>query len=237
MFYYYGRRKQIAHLYPKPKYDHIIEPFAGSAAYSMHHVGHRDYQVTLIDKNPNVAEVWQYLISASRKDILSLPEVQESDDIRKIESLSSAERKLIGFHINPGSSHPCNIVMEASRWGAGQKYIADNIHRIKEWEFIHGDYNDAPEVEATWFIDPPFEIGGSHYAFGDIDYKALGEWCQSRVGQIIVCEADPATWLPFEMLGDDGVNNGGLNGGKKRPNLIWSNFLHTKAGSIDYEEW
>lgn len=35
MFYYYGRKKQLAKLYPKPNYSVIIEPFAGSAAYSL----------------------------------------------------------------------------------------------------------------------------------------------------------------------------------------------------------
>ena len=36
MFYYYGRKKQIAKYYPEPKYDTIVEPFAGSAAYSLY---------------------------------------------------------------------------------------------------------------------------------------------------------------------------------------------------------
>ena len=36
MFYYYGRKKQIAKCYPKPNFNTIIEPFAGSAAYSLH---------------------------------------------------------------------------------------------------------------------------------------------------------------------------------------------------------
>ena len=36
MFYYYGRKKQIAKYYPKPNFNTIIEPFAGSAAYSLH---------------------------------------------------------------------------------------------------------------------------------------------------------------------------------------------------------
>ena len=36
MFYYYGRKKQIIRHYPSPNYDTIIEPFAGSAAYSLY---------------------------------------------------------------------------------------------------------------------------------------------------------------------------------------------------------
>ena len=26
----------------------------------------------------------------------------------------------------------------------------------------------------------------------------MGEWCQTRQGQIIVCEQEPADWLQFE---------------------------------------
>jgi len=35
MFYYYGRKKQIAKHYPFPNFKAIVEPFAGSAAYSL----------------------------------------------------------------------------------------------------------------------------------------------------------------------------------------------------------
>jgi len=93
--------------------------------------------------------------------------------------------------------------------------IANNIHRIKGWEFLQRDYTDAPQIEATWFIDPPFEVGGNHYAFSYVDYNFLAEWSKNRSGQVIVCEA--FTWL------GNGVNNGGLNGAKKRSNLIWTN--------------
>jgi len=76
----------------------------------------------LLDKNQDVADVWHYLLAASKNDILSLPDVSVGDDIRNITTLSSAERKLIGFHINPGSTAPRNFVMKASRWAAGKKY-------------------------------------------------------------------------------------------------------------------
>lgn len=36
MFYYYGRKKQIAKHYPAPNFEAIVEPFAGSASYSLH---------------------------------------------------------------------------------------------------------------------------------------------------------------------------------------------------------
>ena len=66
-------------------------------------------------------------------------------------------------------------------------------------EIRQGDYRDAPDMEATWFIDPPYQHHGSRYYHGSsgIDYPRLAEWAQSRTGQVIVCEASPADWLPF----------------------------------------
>jgi 16S rRNA G966 N2-methylase RsmD len=58
----------------------------------------------------------------------------------------------------------------------------------------------VPDVEATWFIDPPYQYGGEHYMINSIDYNRLAEFCQSRKGQIIVCENTKAGWLPFKPL-------------------------------------
>ena len=57
---------------------------------------------------------------------------------------------------------------------------------------------------ATWFIDPPYQNAGKHYRFGSsqLDYPALAAWCQTREGQVIVCEQGGATWLPFQVLSD-----------------------------------
>ena len=86
--------------------------------------------------------------------------------------------------------------------------MADVIDECRHFEIHHGDYADAPDVEATWFIDPPYRVAGrtvgSHTRGGrythpnvDIDYGALGAWCQSRAGQTIVCEQAGASWLPW----------------------------------------
>jgi hypothetical protein len=77
-------------------------------------------------------------------------------------------------------------------------------------EIIEGDYSNAPDIEATWFIDPPYHVDGRPqsrgmgYAEGcnshSLDYAALAEWCRDRRGQKIVCEQEGATWLPFQHL-------------------------------------
>ena len=59
MFYYYGRKKQIVRRYPTPLLDTIIEPFAGSAAYSLHSDNWKR-KVILVEKDDKVADIWRF---------------------------------------------------------------------------------------------------------------------------------------------------------------------------------
>jgi site-specific DNA-adenine methylase len=56
VFSYYGSKTKLVHLYPPPKHDTIIEPFAGAAAYSLYG-DHWQKQVILYDAYPKVAAV------------------------------------------------------------------------------------------------------------------------------------------------------------------------------------
>jgi hypothetical protein len=60
-----------------------------------------------------------------------------------------------------------------------------------------------PNVEATWFVDPPYQHVAKSYRNDEIDcntvdFPALAAWVRSRSGQVIVCEQAGADWLPFE---------------------------------------
>lgn len=79
--------------------------------------------------------------------------------------------------------------------------IASQVERISHWIVKAGPYTTAPNLRATWFVDPPYH-GTRHYPCNAsaIDFPALAEWCRSRRGQVMVCEADGATWLPFRHL-------------------------------------
>lgn len=81
--------------------------------------------------------------------------------------------------------------------------VASQVTTIRHWQIIEGDYTAAPDLEATWFIDSPYEGAGRHYVHGSrgIDYAALATWCRARRGQPIVCEQEGANWLPFRRLG------------------------------------
>jgi len=56
-----------------------------------------------------------------------------------------------------------------------------------------------------------------------IDYNHLSQWCKDREGQVIVCESNDASWLPFRTLYNNigAVRDG--KGGRKSVELIWTN--------------
>ena len=224
MFSYYGSKSKIAHLYPPPTHDVIVEPFAGSARYSLLH-WERD--VLLLDANPIVVAVWEYLMSASEQDILSLPDVPSKVHLDEYKSLSDAERWLIGFHLCRGKAKPRKVGHGQNSWSRDKKRIASDLHKIRHWSVRQGRYYHALNNEATWFIDPPYintqrrKGNSDKYPYGsDIDYDSLAVWSQHRWGQVIVCEGDGADWLPFKLLKTVSVNTN-ANTVKKVREMIW----------------
>jgi hypothetical protein len=201
MWSYYGRKTKVIEYYNSPIYDKIIEPFAGTAVYSLHGDNWKK-DVLLLDKYDIIIKTWHYLQNTTREQILSLPEMNYKDKVDDHEYLTQEEKWLIGFNINGGSSQPKKTTMKFNVWNRVKLQIADNLHKIKHWEIREGDYRDLKNEEATWFIDPPYQFGGEYYRHNNknMDYKELGEWCKSRNGQIIVCENTKADWLDFKPL-------------------------------------
>jgi hypothetical protein len=201
MWSYYGRKTKVIDYYNNPIHDKIIEPFAGTAVYSLYG-DNWEKDVLLLDKYDIVIKTWHYLQNTTKEQILSLPEMNYKDKIDDHEYLTQEEKWLIGFNINGGSAQPKKTTMKFNVWNRVKLQIADNLHKIKHWEIIQGDYHDLENEEATWFIDPPYQYGGQYYRHGNknMDYTELGEWCKSRNGQIIVCENTKADWLDFQPL-------------------------------------
>jgi site-specific DNA-adenine methylase len=201
MFSYYGSKSKLVDFYPAPKYGRIIEPFAGSARYSLKYF---DRDVLLVDAYEVVVKIWHYLQQASEKDILSLPNLTYKQSINDYQ-LSEGERLLLGFLVARGSRRPAKVVQKFSNIEQDKKRIAKNLFKIRHWVIKHGDYRDIENQDACWFIDPPYQnVGKAGYNVNEhgnkIDYTTLGEWCKSRMGQVIVCEVTTANWLPFEPL-------------------------------------
>jgi site-specific DNA-adenine methylase len=162
MFYYYGRKKQIAKHYPEPAYETIVEPFAGAAAYSLH--GDRwQRQVILIEKNPRVAEIWQWLIdTATPESIRALPELKIGEKSSEFLHIIHAATKM-AFKYKTIKVTP---VLERN-WEISKRVMATSLHKVKHWKIICGDYREAPDIEATWFIDPPYKSDpGTGYEHG-----------------------------------------------------------------------
>ncbi len=204
-FNYFGGKWRIADRYPAPSHRVLIEPFAGSAGYALHHP---DRQVRLYDVDPVVCGVWDYLIRARESEILALPPAVT--DLRAMD-LPQEARWLIGFWLNKGAT-PCHRpdrwMRDGTRpnsfWGeAIRARIASQVQYIRHWTVEQRSYEAIEDSAATWFVDPPYAVSGHKYRFGakGIDFQKLGTWCASRSGEVIVCEQAGATWLPFEPIG------------------------------------
>ena len=211
-FPYYGSKWNTARYYPPPTFTHVIEPFAGSAGYSLFYDVPK---VTLFDKDPIIVGVWEYLIRVSTSEVLALPELPEIGDSVDNYTLPQEAKWLIGFWLNRGSAQPKKSRTAYSartdkaqlNWGARAKdRIASQLPLIQDnynWRVAQKSFEEAPCLRATWFVDPPYGEKGTHYRFSGagLNYATLGQWVRERVGQTIVCENVGADWLPFEPLG------------------------------------
>lgn len=207
-FPYYGSKWNIARYYPAPNHPVLIEPFAGSAGYATFYEHPR---VVLYDLDPVIAGVWSYLMRATPTEILTLPELPEvGDHVDNYPHLPQEAKWLIGFWLNRGSAQPKKSRTAYSartdkaqlNWGARAKErIAGQISKITGWRVINASYSEAPDLDATWYIDPPYVDKGKFYRMPFSDYERLGTWCLQRRGLVITCEGPGATWLPFKPLG------------------------------------
>jgi site-specific DNA-adenine methylase len=200
MFSYYGSKSKIVNYYPPPKYGKIIEPFAGSARYALKYF---DRDVLLVDKYEVVIKIWKWLQQCSKDDILKLPKLEQGLDLRTL-NLSEQELLFLGMLAGTASFSPRFKVSpfsaEKNERQNEYKIIANHLHKIKHWEIRLGCYQDLPNKEATWFVDPPYQFGGKAYVKNKIDFTSLSEWCRERNGQTIVCENTKADWLPFKPV-------------------------------------
>lgn len=213
----------FAERWGRPTRPLIIEPFAGSASYSMHWLGAVD-EVRLIEKDPRVVELWQRLLAMEPEQVLALtpPEAgtYTSDFLWMTAATSNAIANLNTLKMPERVPKVAEMMLHQ---------IAEQLPEAKrKVTIIHGDYTLAGDDEATWFIDPPYQASGNGSAktwfpqgmgyshrerctSKHLDFDALGEWCRTRRGQVMVCEQKGAAWLPFLPLERDGVEVGWRN--------------------------
>jgi len=219
MFSYYGGKSKVVKKYPTPTRDTIIEPFAGSARYALLYP---DRNVILNDKYKVISDIWDFLIHASESDILSIPNLNEGDNLNDF-NLSPVLKSLMGFMVNRGVPYPHYVY---TKWPAQsneiqrvKKRILSYLPKIRHWKISNVSYSDMDNIDATWYIDPPYQKGGERYVENSLDYDHLSAWCRSRSGQVIVCENSSATWMPFKPLVT-------LHGQKRKTQeVIWTNSM------------
>jgi hypothetical protein len=201
----------------------IVEPFAGAAGYSLHYPFHR---IKLYDQNELVCAVWDYLIHADPEEIRRLPiNIEHLDD----HNLTLVQKWLIGYWMNKAGDSPSRRPSQwmvrypdtSLYWGEGvRERIAQQVPCIRHWTIEQMGYENIPDIEATWFVDEPYNNkAGDYYKYGrqGIDYQQLAGWCRSRKGQVIVCESGGAEWLDFRAFR---IANGQR---KQSAEVIWTN--------------
>lgn len=216
MFSYYGSKSKLVNYYPYPKHDKIIEPFAGSARYSLKHF---EKDILLVDKYDVIIKIWKWLQQASPEDIMNLPEPKLGEKIKRDDFDCIEQAWLMGFLVQQGVNSPRLTVSPFAEDNirTQKKNIASQLYKIKHWVIKQDDYQNIPNENATWYVDPPYQIKGYQYVHSKIDYPFLANWCKSRLGQVIVCENLDAKWLPFKKL----INFTGTT--QKNIEAIWSN--------------
>ena len=224
-FTYYGGKYRSSPHYPAPGYPTIIEPFAGSAGYSLRYPHKR---IVLNDVDESIVMVWDYLIHVSADEIRALPlEITHVDDLHVIQEA----KMLIGFWLNKGAAVPCKTpsswmrsgIRPKSYWGQEiRERIASQVDSIRHWTISQVSYEQLPLTEATWFVDPPYmSAAGRHYRRDVVDYGHLGAWSRGLPGQVIVCELEGADWLPFTPFRVTKASPA-KRGGKRSREAVWT---------------
>jgi site-specific DNA-adenine methylase len=232
-FSYYGSKYRLSQtgFYPEPTSDIVVELFAGSAAYSTYH---NVKNVILVEINPDVAAIWQYLISASEQDILDLPTNLTS--LEELNCLEYGAKNLINFWTSKAVP---SLRTQLSTWyfkyqnnpccHVWNEYVKDRIvsqlEGIRNWQILNIDYldfycyyqKDLP-CNTTYFIDPPYSgKAGRLYPYNQINYGMLKQVVEGvskdANNQVIACENEYLTinWADFSMS----KNSRGMRNKKK----------------------
>ena len=249
LFKYFGSKFRSSVHYPAPKYDTIIEPFAGGAGYSLRY---RDRKVILLDLDQELVDLWHWLIEGHAEEIAAMPVtgLTQGTDIRTLR-LSAGAAQLMRRWQRTGHCSAwtvSNITTGESAWcashGKGQNggntgmwhkntrdYLVKAVAEVHHWQAFCKSWecvDPALAPTATWFIDPPYQlVKYTSYKHGlkGVNYPALADWCRQLPGQVIVCEQAGADWLPFRPCCEVSGMRGKMRGiaGAKSQEVIWTN--------------
>lgn len=149
------------------------------------------------------------MTSADAYDIVSTYVPDKVEPGVKISELIPAEHpglvELCRAEANQGTQGAKGVHDQITKMGAKcwkvRRKLLEVIPEVTNWKITNVDYTDLVNVDATWFVDPPYaNAAGRRYRTNAVDYQQLGWWCLNRKGQVIVCEQAGADWLPFETM-------------------------------------
>src|SRR5262249_55726044 len=154
--YFYGGKRRLARFYPPPQHRVVVEPFAGSASYSVTHLvpvkGVRAIdRAILIEKDSRVCELWERLLAMDVSKLLEQPIPKAGDRTSDFLYMTSACSNRIARTTEMTVTTRMPVVLKRMfrQMAAVLPHVKDRV------EIIQGDYTEAPDIEATWFIDPP----------------------------------------------------------------------------------
>lgn len=245
-FSYYGSKSKLARYYPAPEHNLIVEPFAGSAAYSWLHRRRNDgsrRDVWINEPDPRTQSIWNFLTSPDAYDIV---EEFVPDSVEKGQKVSELIPEcfpglveLCRAEANQGtqgtkSTRDVVTTMGAKCWKVKRKLL-EVIPEVSEWKITNVDYTQLANVEATWFIDPPYIGAGKVYRMGSdlIDYEELGWWCLGRKGQVIVCENQGANWMDFQPFDHKRVSIRSRYQRADAKEVVWTNRSVSHEQSVE----
>ena len=224
-FRYYGGKWKGSRHYGPPRRNLVIEPFAGSAGYSVYWDCEN---VRLYDLNEDIVDAWDWLINCSEDDVRNVPDKFQTSE--EWNALPNGPRQLVFRNLTPQKTIGPGLpgwFLEWSRTGKKTGYMKDAMNpngtfrsyakhqwgperkeriisqkgKIAKWTVERLSFGDIPLEEAHWHVDPPYQgKPGRGYKYNSIDYDALGKWCRELPGAADVCENAGADWLPFETL-------------------------------------
>jgi site-specific DNA-adenine methylase len=212
-FKWFGSKWHNTAHYPEPCFNTIIEPFAGSASYSLHYA---DHDVVIYDANCQLLDLWAWLInSATYDNIKAIPlNIPINTDIRTL-SLDYGQQLLLKHWQRTNNVSKTWLISkwtnQPGQWTSNTRArLAEQIYAIKHWKIAMPSFKEC----GTYFIDPPYQYNYRYkssnllYEFGsnETDYELLATSIKNLPipNQVIVCEArHPNTnvkpkWLPFQ---------------------------------------
>ncbi len=238
LFKWFGSKWQAAPKYPEPKFDRIVEPYAGGAGYSLRYPEH---DVLICENDPHLSKLWPWLIGeATESMIRNIPiGIPEGADIRSL-GLSEGQALLLKSWQRTNNVGDCWTISpwgnKPGQWTANTRSrVAEGVNAIKHWQFetdgmrVMRNAIELGHVSSTWFIDPMYRYNYQYRQTQGHDYAELGTIAQLLPGRVIVCEAVcPKTeavpdWLPFVHFGESVTSRRKATQNHHSKELIWTN--------------